>query len=90
MLRPRQSHRRRISNPPSSPQEGRLRHRQTSFSRSHPHPQPHLVESSQQTIASQTNSTEEDHVSQLEKSMAALRFVPPSVSRQKTKTGVAS
>ncbi|PLB33833.1 uncharacterized protein BDW47DRAFT_113299 [Aspergillus candidus] len=94
MLRPRQSHRRRISNPPSSPQEGRLRHRQTPFSRPHPHPQPHLVESSQQPIASQIESTEEDSVSQLEKSMAALRFVPASVSRQKTKTktksGVAS
>ncbi|KAB8245125.1 C2H2 type zinc finger domain protein [Aspergillus flavus] len=72
MLRPMNSHRRRISATPTSPQEGRLRHRQSSLSHANP--------VSGQDVAPQLQMGESE-IAQLERSMSALRFVPASVTR---------
>ncbi|KAE8318003.1 C2H2 type zinc finger domain protein [Aspergillus transmontanensis] len=72
MLRPMNSHRRRISATPTSPQEGRLRHRQSSLSHTNPVPGKDVVPKLQ---------TGESEIAQLERSMSALRFVPASVIR---------
>ncbi|KAB8210797.1 C2H2 type zinc finger domain protein [Aspergillus parasiticus] len=72
MLRPMNSHRRRISATPTSPQEGRLRHRQSSLSHTNPVPGKDVVPKLQ---------TGESEIAQLERSMSALRFVPASVTR---------
>ncbi|KAE8331874.1 hypothetical protein BDV39DRAFT_167730 [Aspergillus sergii] len=72
MLRPMNSHRRRISATPTSPQEGRLRHRQSSLSHTNPVPGQDVVPKLQ---------TGESEIAQLERSMSALRFVPASVTR---------
>ncbi|KAB8232094.1 C2H2 type zinc finger domain protein [Aspergillus alliaceus] len=72
MLRPANSHRRRISATANSPQEGRLRYRQSSIS--HPKPVP------EQNPAPQLQS-DEVGITQLEKSMSALRFIPASVTK---------
>ncbi|KKK27177.1 hypothetical protein ARAM_002820 [Aspergillus rambellii] len=67
MLRSMHTHRRRLSATPSSPQEGRLRHRQTSISLPVPAPEPGLHDA---------------EIAELEKSMSALRFVPASVTNR--------
>ncbi|KAB8260845.1 hypothetical protein BDV32DRAFT_122251 [Aspergillus pseudonomiae] len=72
MLRPVNSHRRRISATPTSPQEGRLRHRQSSLSYSKPVPGQDIVPQPQPG---------ESEIAQLERSMSALRFVPTSVAK---------
>ncbi|KAL4883294.1 hypothetical protein BJY04DRAFT_185286 [Aspergillus karnatakaensis] len=75
MLRSMQTHRRRLSSTPSSPKEGRLRHRQTSISQSTP-------------ITNPTSSLEPDlklkeaEMAELEMSMSALRFIPASVTNK--------
>ncbi|KAL4788047.1 hypothetical protein BJX76DRAFT_316975 [Aspergillus varians] len=78
MLRSMPSHRRRLSSTPSSPKEGRLRHRQTSISLSSPtsKPCPAPVPESR---------SDETDMADLEKSMSALRFIPASVARQATR-----
>ncbi|KAL4890484.1 hypothetical protein BDV59DRAFT_95206 [Aspergillus ambiguus] len=79
MLRPTPTHRRRVSTP-NSPQEGRLRYRQTSLSQSSPAPNVAPPANPPQ------NSTEPE-MAELETSMSALRFVPASVSKN---TGISS
>ncbi|PLB51864.1 hypothetical protein P170DRAFT_401507 [Aspergillus steynii IBT 23096] len=76
LLRPTTQPRHRIPNTPTSPQEGRLRYRKTSVSNSDPSSEP----TSAQNIAPQQKS--ETDVSQLERSMSALRFVPASVTQR--------
>ncbi|KAJ5165380.1 Zinc finger C2H2 [Penicillium coprophilum] len=71
MLRPMNSHRRRIST--SSALEGRLRRR--SLSQSNP---------SSAAIAEKKSPNEMD-IDELEKSMSALKFVPASVTRNRNK-----
>ncbi|KAL2865663.1 uncharacterized protein BJX67DRAFT_169727 [Aspergillus lucknowensis] len=79
MLRSMQTHRRRLSSAPISPQEGRLRNRQTSisvpssFSNQNRSPEPN------QTAASRSEDT---GIAELERSMSALRFVPASVTNK--------
>ncbi|KAL4819462.1 hypothetical protein BDW67DRAFT_130879 [Aspergillus spinulosporus] len=85
MLRNMPTHRRRLSCTPSSPKEGRLRHRQTSISQS-------SSNSNSGAPPETTKSNERDlEVAELEKSMSALRFVPASVtnaySRQRARKG---
>ncbi|KAL4909446.1 hypothetical protein BDW74DRAFT_81137 [Aspergillus multicolor] len=78
MLRSMQPHRRRLSSTPSSPKEGRLRHRQTSISQSSPNS---ISESNSGARPQPTESEKMDmEVTELEKSMSALRFVPVSVT----------
>ncbi|KAJ5048573.1 Zinc finger protein [Penicillium chrysogenum] len=72
MLRPMNSHRRRIST--SSALEGRLR-RRSSASQSNP----------PATAIPETKSSNEMDIDELEKSMSALKFVPTSVSRNRNK-----
>ncbi|KAJ5251502.1 hypothetical protein N7489_001912 [Penicillium chrysogenum] len=72
MLRPMNSHRRRIST--SSALEGRLR-RRSSASQSNP----------PATAIPGTKSSNEMDIDELEKSMSALKFVPTSVSRNRNK-----
>ncbi|KAF7596317.1 hypothetical protein BBP40_002461 [Aspergillus hancockii] len=74
MLRPTNFNRRRLSANPTSPQEGRLRYRQSSLA--HPKPAP------EQSSAPQSQ-TAETEIAQLERSMSALRFVPASVAKNK-------
>jgi hypothetical protein len=81
MLRSPNTHRRRISATASSLQEGRLRNRKTS--ESHSHEVSHAV--SKQSVGHV--SPEEMEITQLEKSMSALRFVPASVSKSQRRTG---
>ncbi|KAL4919417.1 hypothetical protein BDW62DRAFT_178889 [Aspergillus aurantiobrunneus] len=69
MLRSMQTHRRRLSSTPSSPQEGRLRHRQTSISLSSPN-----------SVPEPESRSDETEMAELENSMSALRFVPVSVT----------
>ncbi|KAL3488930.1 hypothetical protein BJX62DRAFT_169223 [Aspergillus germanicus] len=73
MLRSMQTHRRRLSSTPNSPQEGRLRHRQTSISA----PGSHL-----NAPAKSEPGPQETEIAELEKSMSALRFVPASVAKK--------
>ncbi|KAL4870506.1 hypothetical protein BDV12DRAFT_165736 [Aspergillus spectabilis] len=75
MLRSMQTHRRRLYSTPSSPKEGRLRHRQTSISQSNPNSNPTL----DTRLESRSNEPE---IADLEKSMSALRFVPASVTNK--------
>ncbi|KAL2013586.1 hypothetical protein VTN00DRAFT_1111 [Thermoascus crustaceus] len=78
LLRSPNNHRRRVSTP-SSPQEGRLRRRKaslTSYAPSRGVPDHH---SRHQTAAVPS----ETDMADLEKSMAALRFVPASVARNR-------
>jgi hypothetical protein len=87
MLRTMPTHRRRLSCTPSSPKEGRLRHRQTSISQS-------SFNSNSGAPPETIKSDEMDvEVAELEKSMSALRFVPVSVtnaySRQRARKGEA-
>ncbi|CEL09941.1 hypothetical protein ASPCAL13069 [Aspergillus calidoustus] len=70
MLRSMQTHRRRLSSTPNSPQEGRLRHRQTSISA----PSSHLNAPSEPEPG-----LPETEIAELERSMSALRFIPTSV-----------
>ncbi|BCR85049.1 uncharacterized protein ACHE_20507S [Aspergillus chevalieri] len=80
------SNRRRLSSAPTSPKEGRLRNRQTSISQQGSQPVP----ISPTGGASQTqNKKDLDNmdIADLEKSMSALRFVPTSVTRNRTKPG---
>ncbi|KAI9374908.1 hypothetical protein BJX61DRAFT_495949 [Aspergillus egyptiacus] len=79
MLRSMQTHRRRLSSTPSSPQEGRLRNRQTSISLPSSNPNPVLNSGPNRTARS---GSDEMEIAELEKSMAALRFVPASVTNK--------
>ncbi|OQE24867.1 hypothetical protein PENFLA_c009G09412 [Penicillium flavigenum] len=72
MLRPMNSHRRRIST--SSALEGRLR-RRSSASQSNP----------PATAIPKTKSSNDMDIDELEKSMSALKFVPTSVTRNRNK-----
>ncbi|OQE92412.1 hypothetical protein PENNAL_c0007G08259 [Penicillium nalgiovense] len=72
MLRPMNSHRRRIST--SSALEGRLR-RRSSASQSNP----------PATAIPETKSSNDMDIDELEKSMSALKFVPASVTRNRNK-----
>ncbi|KAJ6185584.1 hypothetical protein N7519_006885 [Penicillium mononematosum] len=72
MLRPMNSHRRRIST--SSALEGRLR-RRSSASQSNP----------PETAIPETKSSNDMDIDELEKSMSALKFVPTSVTRNRNK-----
>ncbi|KAB8073550.1 C2H2 type zinc finger domain protein [Aspergillus leporis] len=76
MLRPANSNRRRLSANPISPQEGRLRYRESSVS--HPKPFP------EQSLAPQSQRTETE-IALLERSMSALRFVPASVIKNNSR-----
>ncbi|KAJ5191671.1 uncharacterized protein N7498_010656 [Penicillium cinerascens] len=81
MLRPLNSHRRRISNVSISSLEGRLR-RRSSASQT----QPPVISS--QAPGSQSKASlksDEMEIDDLEKSMSALRFVPVSVTRNRPK-----
>ncbi|KAL3476135.1 hypothetical protein BJX99DRAFT_228621 [Aspergillus californicus] len=79
MLRSMQTHRRRLSSTPSSPQEGRLRNRQTSVSMSRPNPDPLPNSGTRQVAEPKPDDT---GIAELEKSMSALRFVPASVTNK--------
>lgn len=81
MLKSPNTNRRRISATAPLLQEGRLRDRKTSESYSHavPHAAP------QQRVVH--TSPEEMEITQLAKSMSALRFVPASVSKSQRRTG---
>ncbi|KAK9551946.1 hypothetical protein V6Z96_000862 [Aspergillus fumigatus] len=81
MLRSPNTHRRRISSTAPSLQEGRLRNRKTSDS--HSHAVSHAV--SRQSVGHV--SAEETEITQLEKSMSALQFVPASVRKSQRRTG---
>lgn len=72
MLRPMNSHRRRIST--SSALEGRLR-RRSSASQSNP----------PVVTVPETKPSADMEIDELEKSMSALRFVPTSVARNRSK-----
>ncbi|PWY85746.1 hypothetical protein BO94DRAFT_518147 [Aspergillus sclerotioniger CBS 115572] len=80
LLRSPHNHRRRISAAPTSPQEGRLRNRQTSVSQ---------VESGLNVPKGSAPRKDADdmEIAELEKSMSALRFVPASVARSRGKVG---
>ncbi|KAL2852913.1 hypothetical protein BJY01DRAFT_82709 [Aspergillus pseudoustus] len=81
MLRSMQTHRRRLSNTPTSPQEGRLRYRQTSISAPSPHP--NLAFEAESIPASGSGpGYQETDIADLERSMSALRFVPVSVTNK--------
>lgn len=80
------SNRRRFSNAPTSPKEGRLRNRQTSISQ----PGNQLSPISLTGAVSQTQAERDPYdmdIADLEKSMSALRFVPTSVTRNQRKPG---
>ncbi|KAE8146173.1 hypothetical protein BDV25DRAFT_55325 [Aspergillus avenaceus] len=77
MLRPSNSHRRRISTSSTSQQEGRLRYRQSSLSQSS------TVTQQESAPQSKPDDLEMD---QLERSMSAVRFVPVSVARKQGRT----
>lgn len=81
MLRSPNTHRRRISSTAPSLQEGRLRNRKTSDS--HSHAVSHAV--SRQSVGHV--SPEETEITQLEKSISALQFVPASVRKSQRRTG---
>ncbi|RAL10047.1 C2H2 type zinc finger domain protein [Aspergillus homomorphus CBS 101889] len=77
LLRPTKTHRRRLSATPNSPQEGRLRNRQTSVSSS----------SGARPTPATAQGSDEMEIAELEKSMSALRFVPSSVTRHQGRVG---
>ncbi|OJJ64884.1 hypothetical protein ASPSYDRAFT_84870 [Aspergillus sydowii CBS 593.65] len=79
MLRSMQTHRRRLSSTPSSPKEGRLRHRQTSISHSIP------ASNSNPAASVPESRSDEIEIAELEKSMSALRFVPASVTNAQSR-----
>lgn len=83
MLRhPNSQGKRRLSMTPASPQEGRLRNRQTSISNSS------TISSSLSPLQDSGASKSDDmEIVELEKSMSALRFVPASVARNRQKSG---
>ncbi|OJJ87175.1 uncharacterized protein ASPGLDRAFT_23213 [Aspergillus glaucus CBS 516.65] len=87
LLRPmNSSNRRRLSNAPTSPKEGRLRNRQTSISQQGSQPLP--ISSTGGASQTQTKKNPDDmDIADLEKSMSALRFVPTSVTRNRGKPG---
>ncbi|KAL1853761.1 hypothetical protein Plec18170_005153 [Paecilomyces lecythidis] len=84
------THRRRIS-APTSPQEGRLRRRKASLTYSAGAPrvedqsQVHDRAQNQSVPSSSGTAAAEVEMMDLEKSMAALRFVPASVTRNRAK-----
>lgn len=80
LLRSPHNHRRRISAALNSPQEGRLRNRQTSVSQ---------AESGSNVLKGSATRKDPDdmEIAELELSMSALRFVPVSVARSRGKVG---
>ncbi|KAL6232146.1 hypothetical protein BDW75DRAFT_25746 [Aspergillus navahoensis] len=83
MLRTMPTHRRRLSSTPSSPKEGRLRHRQTSISQFSPNPNSNFGARPETTKSDEM----EVEVAELENSMSALRFVPVSVTNAYSRQG---
>jgi hypothetical protein len=83
LLRRTNSHRRRLSTP-LSPQDGRLRNRQTSISS--PSSQSKQAPSNKvhglHAVDRHANASASTDIEALEKSMSALRFVPSSVTKQ--------
>ncbi|RJE18476.1 hypothetical protein PHISCL_09183 [Aspergillus sclerotialis] len=70
--------------PPAESGEGRLRHRET------PEPDSKTVSdtvSNQDDVSQRAASETEMEIDELEKSMSALRFVPPSVTKSKGRLG---
>ncbi|RMJ28399.1 C2H2 type zinc finger [Aspergillus sp. HF37] len=81
LLRPKGVHRRHVS-ASTGPEEGRLRHRQS------PEPDPKLAPErvpGKDDVSKETPSQME--IDELEKSMSALRFVPPSVTKGQGRMG---
>jgi hypothetical protein len=83
MLRPLNSHRRRISNVSISSHEGRLRRRSSASQTNQPAIPSQAPET--QSRAPQKSKSDDMEIDELEKSMSALRFVPASVARNRPK-----
>ncbi|KAJ5148799.1 hypothetical protein N7448_000377 [Penicillium atrosanguineum] len=79
MLRPLNSHRRRISNVSISSHEGRLRRRSSASQTQPPVNSPQAPE----TQLKAPQKSDDMEIDELEKSMSALRFVPTSVARNR-------
>lgn len=78
MLRSTNRYGRHIS-PTAEPEDGRLRHRES------PLPDVKMVSSEQSSVSREASSGMD--IDELERSMSALRFVPPSVTKSKGQPG---